>query len=167
MTGLDPERHVIVEIAAIVTGPELEPLAEIERVVWQPDEALARMSPFVRDMHEKSGLLDRIRASKAGLEDAEKDVLRVVTEHCKFREGHLAGNSIYQDRRFLVRHMPLLEGYLHHRQIDVSTLKVLVQAFHGPGAEFQKTRKSHTALSDIRESLDELRHYKARFLSPG
>lgn len=166
MTGLDPETCAVIEIAAIITGPDLEPIAEIERTVWQPDDVLAKMSPFVRDMHQKNGLTEKVRASKTGLADAERDVLALVTQQCKFREGHLAGNSIYQDRRFLARHMPLLEGYLHYRQVDVSSLKVLVQAWYGKDAEYKKTKKSHTALDDIRESLEELRHYKGAFLVP-
>jgi oligoribonuclease len=163
MTGLDPESCAIVEIGVILTGPDLVPLAEIERVVWQPDEVLARMDPFVRDMHQSSGLLDRIRASKVSLRDAERDVMALVTQHCVFREAHLAGNSIHQDRRFLARYMPLLEGFLHYRQVDVSSLKVLAQTWY-PGVEFKKDKKTHTALDDIRGSLAELSFYREHLL---
>jgi oligoribonuclease len=163
MTGLDPDSCAIVEIAMIITGADLEPLAQIERVIWQPEEVLARMSPFVRDMHSKSGLLTRIRESRVSLEDAEKEVLALVSAHCPFGEGILAGNSIHQDRRFLCRHMPAFERYLHYRQVDVSSLKVLARAWYGPEVEFRKD-KTHTALDDIRGSLAELKHYREHLL---
>lgn len=163
MTGLDPEQDVVLEIAAVVTGPDLEPIEELERVVWQPEEALARMRPFVRKMHDDNGLAAKVRASTCDLSEAERDVLAMVTRHCRFREAFLAGNSIYQDRRFLARHMPQLEGYLHYRQVDVSSLKVLAQCWY-PDARFDKPNKNHTALDDIRGSLAELRHYRARLM---
>jgi oligoribonuclease len=166
MTGLDPDTCVIVEIAAVITGPDLVPIAEVERVVWQPDEALARMDPFVRDMHQRSGLYERIRASKTGLAAAERDVMALVTQHCTFREAVLAGNSIHQDRRFLSRYMPVFEGFLHYRQVDVSSLKVLSQAWYGDQKAFRKDGKTHTALDDIRGSLDELRHYRQHLFVP-
>ncbi len=163
MTGLDPERDVVLEIGAIVTGADLEPIDELERVIWQPEAALARMSPFVREMHDDNGLAAKVRASTIDLAEAERDVLAMVSRHCAFREAFLAGNSIYQDRRFLARHMPLLEGYLHYRQVDVSSLKVLTQCWY-PDARFDKSNKTHTALDDIRGSLAELRHYRARVM---
>lgn len=162
MTGLDPERCSIIELGLIITGADLTPIAQLERVVWQPDEVLARMDPFVRDMHTRNGLLERVRASKQGQADVEREALTLVAAHCAFREGVLAGNSIYQDRRFLTRHMPQLEGFLHYRQVDVSSLKVLARAWYGPAAEFKKDGKNHTALDDIQASLDELRHYRAQ-----
>ena len=114
MTGLDVERCVIVEIGIVITKADLVPLAELERVIWQPDGTLGRMEPFVRDMHTRSGLLERIRASKVSLGDAEREAVALVARHCGLREGILAGNSIHTDRRFLARYMPLLEGFLHH-----------------------------------------------------
>jgi oligoribonuclease len=164
MTGLDPERCVIVDFALILTGPDLVPIAELERTVWQPEEHLARMEPFVREMHTRSGLIERIRAAKSSLRDVEKEALSLVSQHCRFGEGILAGNSIYQDRRFLTRHMPLLEGFLHYRQVDVSSLKVLAKSWYGEAAEFRKPNKSHTALDDIRASIAELAHYRAQIL---
>jgi oligoribonuclease len=164
MTGLDPERCVIVEFALLLTGPDLVPVAELQRTVWQPDEDLARMDPFVRDMHTRSGLIDRVRASKTSLRDVEKEALSLLGQHCRFGEGILAGNSIYQDRRFLTRYMPLFEGFLHYRQVDVSSLKVLAKAWYGEAAEFRKDNKTHTALEDIRASLAELAHYRAKIL---
>ena len=163
MTGLNPDEDVILEVGVIITGADLVPLAELERVVWQPDEALARMRPFVREMHEKNGLTAKVRQSKVDVSEAERDVLALVTQHCSFKTAYLSGNSIYQDRRFLARQMPQLEGYLHYRQVDVSSLKVLVQSWY-PAEKFEKPGKNHTALDDIRTSLEELRHYRARVL---
>lgn len=164
MTGLDPEQHVIVAAAAIITGPDLKPIAEIERVIWQPEEALSKMNPFVRDMHTKNGLIDQIRASSVGIEDAQRDLMQLITEHCRYREGVLAGNSIHQDRRFLTKHMPVVEAFLHYRQVDVSTLKVLASTWFPGRLDFKK-QKSHTALGDIRESLAELAFYKENFIA--
>jgi oligoribonuclease len=165
MTGLDPETCAIVEIGVIITGPDLAPLAELERVIWQPPEVLARMEPFVREMHTRNGLLERIRTSPTSLRDAERDVTSLISAHCGFREGVLAGNSIHQDRRFLCRYMPLVEGFLHYRQVDVSSLKVLAKAWY-PELEFKKDSKTHTALDDIRGSLAELAFYREHLLAP-
>lgn len=164
MTGLDVSTCAIIEIAVVITGPDLEPLAEIERVVWQPDEVLARMEPVAREMHVKSGLLERVRTSRVGLRDAERDALALISAHCRPGEGYLAGNSIHQDRSFLQRDMPALERYLHYRQVDVSTLKVLAAAWYGDALRFVKGDKSHTALDDVRFSIAELRHYRAQML---
>lgn len=164
MTGLEPASDVILEIAAIVTGPDLEPIATVEDVIWQPDDVLGKITPFVRDMHTQNGLLDRVRDSQVSCADAERNVMRVITEHCKYGEGILAGNSIYQDRRFLTKYMPALVGYLHYRQVDVSTLKVLSQSWYPELQKYGKTTKDHTALADIQESINELKYYKENIL---
>lgn len=164
MTGLDPERCAIVEMALVITGPDLVPREELERVVWQPDEVLARMEPFVRDMHARSGLLDRIRSSATSVSDAEREALALVARHAELREGVLAGNSIHQDRRFLVKQMPLFEAFLHYRQVDVSSLKVLAGAWYPDVPRFEKGEKTHTALADVRASLAELAYYRERLL---
>jgi oligoribonuclease len=163
MTGLDPETCAIVEVAVVLTTVELEPLAQLERVVWQPPEVLARMDPFVRQMHTQSGLLGRIAESKFSLRDVETEALALVSSHCKFGEGILAGNSIHQDRRFLSRYVPAFERYLHYRQVDVSSLKLLARAWYGPHLEFKK-EKSHTALADIEGSIAELKFYREHLL---
>jgi len=167
MTGLDEERCAIIEMAVVLTRKDLEPLAELERVIWQPDEVLDRMDPFVRDMHTANGLLEKVRASKHGLRDVETEAVALVAAHCGFREGILAGNSIHADRRFLARHMPVFERFLHYRQVDVSTLKVLTRAWYPGAAKFEKEGKDHTALADVRASIDELRHYRRTFLRDG
>ena len=162
MTGLDVERCAIVEIGLVITKGDLVPLAELERVVWQPDEVLARMDPFVREMHEKSGLLERVRASKTSLADAEREALALVLRHCGPREGILSGNSVHTDRRFLARYMPVLEGLLHYRQLDVSSLKVLASAWAPELPRFEKGEKTHTAIADQRGSLAELAYYREK-----
>lgn len=166
MTGLDLDRCAIVEIGIVITGPDLEPRAELERVIWQPDEVLGRMEPFVREMHAKSGLLERVRASKVSLVDAERDAIALVSRHCAFREGILAGNSIHTDRRFLARYMPGFEGWLHYRQLDVSSLKVLAGAWYPDLPRFEKGEKTHTALDDLRGSLAELAWYRQKLFQP-
>jgi oligoribonuclease len=164
MTGLDPETCAIIEVAVIITGGDLVPIAEFERVVWQPERVLAETNPFVRNMHTKNGLLEKVRASTSGIDDVERDLLGFIATHCKYREGILSGNSIHQDRRFLVKYMAPVERYLHYRQVDVSTLKVLASAFGYNGAKFMKESEEHTALADIRASIEELRHYKQHLL---
>lgn len=161
MTGLDPETCAIVEIGVIITGPDLVPIAKIEHAIWQPEEVLLRMEPFVRQMHTDNGLLDRIRASRCSLRDAERDVLALLAKHVPYREGLLAGNSIHTDRSFLVKHMPLVEAYLHYRQLDVTSLKLLAKAWYPSMTPLDKTQtKSHTAIADLEASLAELAHYK-------
>ncbi len=169
MTGLEPESCAIVEVAALVTGPELEPRDEFERVVWQPDEVLSRMEPIVREMHAKSGLTDRIRASPYSLRETERDLFDLVAKHCGPGEGILAGNTIHNDRRFLARYMPLVERYLSYRQVDVSSLKLLTRAWYPESPSFQKPESNHRALADIRASIAELRYYRETFFraNPG
>lgn len=167
MTGLDPGSCAIVQLAIILTDLQLNELAEpLDVVIWQPDSVLQSMSPFVRDMHERSGLLPKIRESKVSVADAERMALKLVSEFSRFGTARLCGNSIGQDRRFLFAHMPSLENYLHYRQIDVSTLKELAGWWHG--LRFNKVDiagEKHTALWDIRQSLAELRYYREKWLS--
>lgn len=160
MTGLCPKACAIVEMALIVTDAELKPLAPpLELVIWQPDSVLETMAPFVRQMHEKSGLLPRIRRSEVTVADAEQEALRLLTQHAPYRTARLAGNSIGQDRRFLTAYMPALENYLHYRQLDVSTLKEL--ALWWDGYRYQKSAEGrHTALFDVQQSIAELQAYR-------
>jgi oligoribonuclease len=161
MTGLDPEESAIIEVGVIITNPELVPLAEGEWVVWQPEEALARMEPVVREMHTRNGLLERVRKSTVSLRIAEKEVTALVAQHCALGEGILCGNSIHTDRRFLVRYMPMLDRYLHYRQVDVTSLKVLAQAWFPHMTSLKKAASGHTALADLRASIAELQHYRS------
>ncbi len=166
MTGLDPETCAIVQLAMILTDTELNEVAPpLELTIWQPDAVLAEMSPFVRAMHEKSGLLAQIPLSKTSVADAEQKALELLSQHAPYRTARLAGNSIGQDRRFLVRYMPAFEGYLHYRQIDVSTIKELAGYWHKIHYEKPDTGK-HTALCDIKQSIAELRHYRSTLWRP-
>jgi oligoribonuclease len=160
MTGLNPELDVILEIAVIITGLDLEPIDQYEAVIHQPDSVLLTMSPFVREMHTKNGLLDRVRASKTSLDEATDAALALIKKHCAENEGTLAGNTIHQDRRFLRKYMPELEAWLHYRQVDVSSLKILARAWYPELEKFGKADKDHTALADIKESIAELKYYR-------
>jgi oligoribonuclease len=164
MTGLDPAVDSILEIAVIITGADLEPIAEYEAVVHQPDSTLLTMSAFVRDMHTKNGLIERVRKSKVTREDATGKALNLIQKHCAKGEGTLAGNSIHQDRRFLVKYMPEIEAWLHYRQVDVSSLKILAQAWYPAVPKFGKEDKDHTALADIRQSIAELKYYREHLM---
>jgi oligoribonuclease len=169
MTGLDPAKDVIVEIATIVTDDELEIVAEgPDLVVHQPEEALAVMDPIVVEMHTVSGLLDAIKASTTTLEQAGDATLTFIKEHVPVaRTVPLCGNSIGTDRRFLALHLPQIEDHLHYRSVDVSTIKELTRRWY-PGALEATPRKAtaHRALDDIRESIDELRWYRANVFKP-
>jgi oligoribonuclease len=163
MTGLDPTRNTIVEIATLITDDELEIVAEgPDLVVHQSPDALAIMEPVVRDMHTRSGLLAAIEASTVTLADAGAQTLAFIKEHVpEPRSVPLAGNSIGTDRRFLAAHLPEIEDWLHYRCIDVSTIKELARRWHPDAvASAPEKRGGHRALDDIRESLEELRHYR-------
>lgn len=169
MTGLDPARCVIVEIATIVTNDELEIVAEgPDLVVHQPPEALAGMEQVVVDMHTSSGLLTEIAASTITLEEAGATTLAFIKEHVpEARTIPLCGNSIGTDRRFLAIYLPEIEEYLHYRSVDVSTIKELTRRWY-PGALEAVPRKAtaHRALDDIRESIQELRWYREHVFLP-
>lgn len=164
MTGLDPDRHVIVEIATLLTDDNLELVAEgPDLVIYQPPEAMAQMDDFVRKMHTKSGLLPQIEASTISLEDAAAQTLAFLKEHIpEERTVPLCGNSIGTDRRFLAKHTPEIEEFLHYRSVDVSTIKELSRRWY-PDALKDAPKKglSHRALDDIRESVAELAYYRS------
>ena len=169
MTGLDPAREVIVEIATIVTDDDLEIVAEgPDLVIHQPDEALAAMDPVVVEMHTSSGLLEAIKASTITLEEAGAATLEFIKTHVpEPRTIPLCGNSIGTDRRFLAVYLPEIEEHLHYRSVDVSTIKELTRRWY-PGALEATPRKAtaHRALDDIRESIEELRWYRANVFKP-
>jgi len=170
MTGLDPGRHVIVEIATIITDDELNIVAEgPDLVVHQPAEALAAMDDVVVQMHTASGLLDAIRASTVDLADAGRQTLEFLRTHIAGpRTVPLCGNSIGMDRRFLAAYLPEIEEFLHYRSVDVSTIKELARRWYP--TEFSAAPKkatAHRALDDIRESIAELTHWRSTvFRSP-
>jgi oligoribonuclease len=169
MTGLDPAKDVIVEIATLVTDDELEIVAEgPDLVVHQPEDALAGMDPFVVSMHTKSGLLEAVRASTITLADAGAQTLAFIKEHAPDASTvPLCGNSIGTDRRFLAAYLPEIEDWLHYRSVDVSSVKELVRRWY-PEVRAERPKKIgvHRALDDIRESVRELRYYRERVFIP-
>lgn len=164
MTGLDAQKDVIIQAALIVTNAALEPLEELVVDIWQPPDLLSRMVPYVRDMHDKNGLLERVKASKTDLAGAERMLMERVVGWCAY-PAVLCGNTIGQDKRFVDRWMPGLSGYLSYRSIDVTSFKLLARLWYGEAAVYEKpTAGEHDALVDIRNSIDELRHYRTTLL---
>lgn len=163
MTGLDTATNVIIEMGLIVTGPDLKPITEWECAIWQPNEALDRMEPFVKDMHTRNGLLERVRKSDISVRQAEKEATRLLLQHVEYGEGILAGNSIHTDRAFISKYMPGFDRALHYRMVDVSSLKVLTRAWFPSAAGRSKVDATHTVLSDLRASIGELAYYQQTF----
>src|SRR5450631_4068363 len=156
MTGLEPHRHVIVEIATVIAdGPDL--------VIHATEEQLAQMGDFVTEMHTKSGLLPAIVASSVSIEEAEEATLAFLKQHIgEARSVPLCGNSIGTDRRFLQEYMPTLESFFHYRNVDVSTIKELARRWNPEVLSAMPEKDTtHRALDDIRESIAELVHYRA------
>ncbi|MCP1386933.1 oligoribonuclease [Corynebacterium sp. TA-R-1] len=163
MTGLDPSRHVIVEVAALVTDAELTLLDDgIDLVVHATDAELGEMDAFVTEMHTSNGLLEEIKASPVSIEEAEDAVLELIAKHCDpAHPAPLAGNSIATDRAFIRAHMPRLDAALHYRMIDVSTIKELSRRWFPKAYQNQPEKGlSHRALADIVESIQELDYYR-------
>lgn len=169
MTGLDPTRHVIVEVAALVTDAELNIIDEgVDLVVHATDAQLAEMDDVVTSMHSENGLLDEIKASPVSLAEAEDAVLALVEKHCDpAHPAPLAGNSIATDRTFIRAQMPRLDAALHYRMIDVSTVKELSRRWF-PKAYYNQPQKgmAHRALADIVESIRELDYYRRAVFVP-
>ncbi len=163
MTGLDPKRHRIIEIATIITDSELNIIAEgPDLVVHAHDKILERMNDYVHEMHHRSGLLDEVRESKISIEDAETQTLDFLNEHlgAKYKPP-LCGNSIGTDRRFLDAQMNTLERRLHYRVVDVSSIKELAMRWNPEiDAKMPPKMETHRALDDIIESIEELKFYR-------
>lgn len=170
MTGLDPGRHAIVEIACLLTDDQLEIVAEgPDLVVHATEDQLGSMEEVVRRMHTRSGLLDAIRTSRVSLEEAGGAVLDFLRSHiAEARTVPLCGNSIGTDRRFLAAHLPAVEDFLHYRSVDVSTIKELCRRWYPEALAAAPEKKGgHRALDDIKESVEELRYYRqAVFRAP-
>jgi oligoribonuclease len=165
MTGLDPEIDRIIEIAVIVTGPKLEGRTEGPvLIIHQSNEQLDKMDAWNRGTHGKSGLIDKVRASTLTEEDAQARLISFLTQYVPRKGSPLCGNSVGQDRRFLVKYMPKLEAFFHYRNLDVSTLKELSKRWHPEVYASFKKQQRHTALADAHESIDELEHYRTHFL---
>ena len=165
MTGLDPEKERLIEIAIIVTGPELTPRIEGPVLaIHQSDEILDQMDKWNKGTHGKSGLIEKVKASTITDADAEAQILAFIGQYVPKGVSPLCGNTISQDRRFLVKCMPKLEAYLHYRNIDVSTFKELAKRWRPDVYNAFKKQQKHTALADVHESIDELEHYREHFL---
>ena len=165
MTGLEPDSDVILEIATIVTDAQLNVLAEgPSLVVHQSDAVLDGMNPWCIEQHGKSGLTQRVRESRIDTAEAEARTLEFLRQWVPERSSPMCGNSIGQDRRFLVRYMPKLEAFFHYRNLDVSTVKELAARWAPEVKDAFKKDSSHLALDDIRDSIAELRHYREHFI---
>jgi oligoribonuclease len=166
MTGLDTNNDAIIEIATIITDPNLNILAEGPVLaIHQSDEKLDAMDKWNQSQHQKSGLIDRVKASTITVEEAEKITLQFIKEFVGAKKSPLCGNSICQDRRFLARLMPKLEDYFHYRNFDVSTVKEIALRWYPNLAKFKK-KSAHLALQDIKDSIEELKYYRQNIFTP-
>ena len=165
MTGLDPEKERLLEIAVVVTGPHLSPRIEGPVcVIHQSDELLNKMDAWNKGTHGRSGLIDKVKVSATSELDAEAQILAFIKQYVTKNSSPLCGNTISQDRRFLVKFMPKLEAYLHYRNLDVSTLKELSKRWKPEVFNSFKKQQKHTALADVHESIEELAHYREHFI---
>jgi oligoribonuclease len=161
MTGLDPETNVLIEIATIITDYDLEIVARGPVfAIRAPQAKLDAMDAWNRRTHRKSGLLDRIAGEGVPLEEAERETLKFVKRYCYAHTAPLCGNSIGQDKRFLVKYMPKLHDFLHYKVVDVSSIKLLVTEWYGGKIKSPEKKELHRALDDIEESIEELRYYR-------
>ncbi|MFT3742221.1 MAG: oligoribonuclease [Gammaproteobacteria bacterium] len=164
MTGLNPDQDYIIEIATVVTNPQLEVIAEGPSLaIHQPESVLQGMDEWNTKQHTKSGLVARIQASQINNEQAQAETIEFLMQHVPPGRSPMCGSSICQDRRFLYRWMPKLEQYFHYRNLDVSSVKILAQHWAPKMAQGVKKQSSHLALQDIHDSIAELRHYREHF----
>jgi oligoribonuclease len=165
MTGLNPEIDRLIEIAVIVTSPDLAHRVEGPvLVIHQSDEQLDKMDSWNKGTHGKSGLIDKVKASHTTEAQAEEKLIGFISQYSPKNTSPMCGNTIGQDRRFLVKYMPRLEAYFHYRNLDVSTLKELAKRWRPDVFNSFKKQQAHTALADVQESIDELVHYREHFL---
>lgn len=165
MSGLDPEKERLLEIAVVITGPQLTPRVEGPvLVIHQSDAVLNAMDAWNKGTHGKSGLIDKVKASTLTEEQAQAELLAFIGQYVPRNGSPMCGNSIGQDRRFLVKYMPKLEAYFHYRNLDVSTLKELAKRWSPAVYDSFKKQQKHTALADVHESIDELEHYRTHLL---
>ena len=161
MTGLQPDSDRVIEIAMLVTDPQLNVLATGPvLVLHQPDEVLDAMDSWNKSTHAKSGLIEKVRASRLSEAEAERQALEFLSAHVPASTSPMCGNSICQDRRFLARWMPRLEAHFHYRNLDVSTLKELVRRWKPEALKGFSKEGKHEALADILESIEELKYYR-------
>jgi oligoribonuclease len=165
MSGLDPEKERLLEIAVVITGPQLTPRIEGPVIViHQSDALLGAMDAWNKGTHGRSGLIEKVRASTVTEEQAQAELLAFICQYLPKSGSPMCGNTISQDRRFLVKYMPKLEGWFHYRCLDVSTLKELAKRWRPEVYNSFKKQQKHTALADVHESIDELEHYRTHFL---
>jgi oligoribonuclease len=165
MSGLDPEKDKLLEIAVVVTGPHLTPRKE--SAVWvlhQPDAVLNGMDAWNKGTHGKSGLIDKVKASAVSEEQAQEQLIAFMKQYVSKGVSPMCGNTIGQDRRFLNKYMPKLEAWFHYRNVDVSTLKELSRRWKPEVLNAFKKAQKHTAMADVHESIDEMLHYRDHFL---
>lgn len=168
MSGLDSERDVIIEICAVVTDLELNVIEEgPEIAIRRPPELFAKMDNWNQEHHSKSGLWDRVVNSTVDERAAEEQIIQFLSKHVGPKDSPLCGNSVWQDRRFIAKYMRKLDDFLHYRLIDVSSLKELARRWYPKVVdEAVKKKEAHRALQDIRDSIDELKYYRAKILLP-
>ncbi len=165
MTGLDPDRDRVIELAAIVTDANLNVLAEGPVfAIHQADEVLDAMDAWNKGTHGRSGLIDRVKTSSISELQAASEMIEFLKRYVPAGKSPMCGNSICQDRRFMARHMPTLEAFFHYRNVDVSTIKELCRRWRPELIAGFKKHQLHTALADIRESVEELRYYRQHFI---
>ncbi len=165
MSGLNPEADRVLEIAIVVTDPQLLTVAEAPlKIVHQPDEVLDRMDSWNKSTHKRTGLIDKVKASRQGEAEVQAELIAFLTQYLPENTSPMCGNSICQDRRFLARYMPRLEAFFHYRNLDVSTLKELAKRWK-PGIMTGLTKHGkHEAMADIYESIEELKYYRDNLL---
>lgn len=165
MTGLDPEKERIIEVAVVITEPDLTVVAEGPvLVVHQPDSLLDAMDSWNKSTHGKSGLVDRVKASVLNESAVEDQLIAFMAQYVPAGKSPLCGNTVSQDRRFMFNYMPKLEQFFHYRTIDVSTLKELARRWKPELLKGFEKHSKHEALADIYESIDELRYYREHFI---
>ena len=165
MSGLDPEKEHLLEIAVVVTSADLSVRVEGPVfVIHQSDAVLDAMDSWNKGTHGRSGLIDKVKASTVDEAEAEKQLIEFIGRYIPKQGSPMCGNTIGQDRRFLVKYMPKLEAYFHYRNLDVSTLKELAKRWKPAAYNSFKKQQAHTALADVHESIEELAHYRKTFL---
>jgi oligoribonuclease len=165
MTGLDPDRDRIIEVAIVITDSQLNAVSQAPvLVIHQADAILHAMDDWNKNTHARSGLIDKVKVSTLTESAAEEQLLAFLAQHLPGRTSPMCGNSICQDRRFLARHMPRLEAYFHYRNLDVSTLKELAKRWKPEVAKGLVKQGKHEALADIYESIQELKYYREHLL---
>ncbi|MEW5789417.1 MAG: oligoribonuclease [Pseudomonadota bacterium] len=165
MSGLDPDKDRVLEVALVVTDKDLNLVEEGPvLVVHQDDAVLDGMDNWNKSTHGKSGLIDKVKASTHSEADVAERMIQFMKQHVGERKSPMCGNSICQDRRFMARHLPTLEAYFHYRNLDVSTLKELAARWRPDLKDGFKKANSHTALADIQESIAELKYYRETFI---